>query len=174
MFSSVTQSCLTLCNPTDCSMQAFPVHHQLMELTQTHVHRVGDAIQKLYSLVFRAICSSEQLHSSCPGLPILVIHGISLLLSWIPEFCIWCLLLFPVFFTFLDMLSGCFIGLKVWLPLKPENRHCLEISHQHRPGEPSVFPQVGLPLFCILSPLSHFIPLFCFLQQFPEEAANGE
>ena len=79
---------LTLCNPTDCSMQAFPVHHQLMELTQTHVHRVGDAIQKLYSLVFRAICSSEQLHSSCPGLPILVIHGISLLLSWIPEFCI--------------------------------------------------------------------------------------
>jgi len=63
---------------------------------------------------------------------------------------------------------------KVWLPLKPENRHCLEISHQHRLGEPPLFPQAGLPLFCILSPLSHFISLFCFLQQFPEEAANGE
>ena len=37
-FSSVTQSCLTLCNPIDCSMPGFPGHHQLLELTQTHVH----------------------------------------------------------------------------------------------------------------------------------------
>ena len=44
-FSSVTQSFLTLCNPMDCSTPGFPVHHQLAELTQTHVHRVGDAIQ---------------------------------------------------------------------------------------------------------------------------------
>ena len=43
--SSVTQSCLTLCEPLDCSMPGFPVHHQLLELTQTCVHRVGDAIQ---------------------------------------------------------------------------------------------------------------------------------
>ena len=35
---SVTQSCTTLCDPTDCSMPGFPVHHQLPELTQTHVH----------------------------------------------------------------------------------------------------------------------------------------
>ena len=35
----------TLCNPTDCSMPGFPVHHQLQELAQTYVHRVGDAIQ---------------------------------------------------------------------------------------------------------------------------------
>ena len=41
----VVQSCLTLCDPTDCSMPGFPVHHQLPELAQTHVHRVGDAIQ---------------------------------------------------------------------------------------------------------------------------------
>ena len=41
-FSSVTQSCPTLCKPIDCS---FPVHHQLQEPTQTHVHQVGDAIQ---------------------------------------------------------------------------------------------------------------------------------
>ena len=43
--SSVAQSCLTLCNPMDCSMPRFPVHHQLPEFTQTHVHWVGDAIQ---------------------------------------------------------------------------------------------------------------------------------
>ena len=36
-FSSVTQSCLTLCDPMDCSMPGFPVHHQLLELTQAHV-----------------------------------------------------------------------------------------------------------------------------------------
>ena len=40
MFSSVAQSCLTLCDPMDCSMLGLPVHHQLPELTQTHVHRV--------------------------------------------------------------------------------------------------------------------------------------
>ena len=44
-FSSVTQSCLTLCDPMNCSMPGLPVHHQLPEFTQTHVHRVGDAIQ---------------------------------------------------------------------------------------------------------------------------------
>ena len=44
-FSSVTQLCLTLCDPMDCSMPGFPVHHQLLELTQTHVHSVRDAIQ---------------------------------------------------------------------------------------------------------------------------------
>ena len=37
-FNSVAQLCTTLCNPTDCSMPGFPVHHQLLELTQTHVH----------------------------------------------------------------------------------------------------------------------------------------
>ena len=44
-FSSVTQSCLTLCNTMDCSMPVFPVHHRLLELAQTHVHHIGDAIQ---------------------------------------------------------------------------------------------------------------------------------
>ena len=44
-FSSVTQSCLTLCDPTKCSMPGLPVHHQLPEFTQTYVHLVGDAIQ---------------------------------------------------------------------------------------------------------------------------------
>ena len=49
-FSSVTQSCPTVCNPMDCSMPGFPVHHQLQELTQTHVHQVGDAIQPSHPL----------------------------------------------------------------------------------------------------------------------------
>ena len=50
-FGSVTQSCLTLCNPMDYSTPGFPAHHQLPELTQTHVHRVGDAIQPSYPLL---------------------------------------------------------------------------------------------------------------------------
>ena len=44
-FSSVAQSCPTLCDPMDCSTAGFPVHHQLSELTQTKVHRVSEAIQ---------------------------------------------------------------------------------------------------------------------------------
>ena len=49
-FSSVTQSCLILCNPMDCSMPGFPVHHQLPEIAQTQVHQVGDAIQPSHPL----------------------------------------------------------------------------------------------------------------------------
>ena len=46
-FSSVTQSCLTLCDPMDCSTPGFPVHHQLPELAQTYALQAGDAIQRL-------------------------------------------------------------------------------------------------------------------------------
>ena len=49
-FSSVIHSCLFLCYPMDFSMPDFPVHHQLPELTQTHIHRVGDAIQPSHPL----------------------------------------------------------------------------------------------------------------------------
>ena len=53
-FSSVAQLCLTLCNPMDCSMSGFPVHHQLPSQTpcpsQTHVHWVSDAIQPSHPL----------------------------------------------------------------------------------------------------------------------------
>ena len=49
-FSSVTQSCLTLCNPMDCSTPGCPVHHQLLELVQTHIQWVGDAIQPSHPL----------------------------------------------------------------------------------------------------------------------------
>ena len=49
-FSSVTQSCPTLCDLMDWSMPGFPVHHQLLEIPQTHVHRVSDAIQPSHPL----------------------------------------------------------------------------------------------------------------------------
>ena len=49
-FSSVPHSCLTLCNPMNCSTPGLPVHHQLPESTQTHVHCVRDAIQPSHPL----------------------------------------------------------------------------------------------------------------------------
>ena len=50
-FSSVIQSCPTLCDPMNCSTPGPPVHHQLPEFTQIHVHRVGDAIQASHPLL---------------------------------------------------------------------------------------------------------------------------
>ena len=49
-FSSVTQSCLTLCDPMNCSTPGLPVHNQLLEFTETHVHRVSHAIQPSHPL----------------------------------------------------------------------------------------------------------------------------
>ena len=59
MFSLVTQSCLTLCDTMEYSMPDFPVHHQLPDHAQPHVHQVGDAIQPSHPLSF-----------SCPALNI--------------------------------------------------------------------------------------------------------
>ena len=50
-FSSVAQSCPTLCDPMNCSTPGLPIHHQLPESTQTHVHWVGDAIQPSHLLL---------------------------------------------------------------------------------------------------------------------------
>ena len=49
-FTSVAQSCPALCDPMDCSTPGLPVHHQLPELAQTHVHWVSDAIQPSHPL----------------------------------------------------------------------------------------------------------------------------
>ena len=49
-FNSVAQSCPTVCDPMNCSTPGLPVHHQLPESTQTHAHRVGDAIQPSHPL----------------------------------------------------------------------------------------------------------------------------
>ena len=51
-FSSGAQSCPTICNPMNCSTPGLPVHHQLPEFTQIHVHRVSDAIQPSHPLSF--------------------------------------------------------------------------------------------------------------------------
>ena len=48
---SVAQSCPILCDPMNCSTPCFPVHHQLMEFTQTHIHQIGDAIQPSHPLL---------------------------------------------------------------------------------------------------------------------------
>ena len=76
-FSSFAQSCLTLCDPVNSSMPGFPVHHQLPEFTQTHDHRVSDAIQPSHPLLspsppapnppsIRVFSNESTLHMRCP------------------------------------------------------------------------------------------------------------
>ena len=71
-FSSVAQSCPTLCDPMNHSTPGLPVHHQLLEFTQTHVHRVSDAIQPSHPLLSpfppAPIPSQHQSHSVRPTL----------------------------------------------------------------------------------------------------------
>ena len=69
-FSSVAQSCPTLCDPTDCSTPVLPVHQQLPEFTQTHVHWVGDAIQPSHPL-------------SCPSPPTFNLSQHQGLFQWV-------------------------------------------------------------------------------------------
>ena len=49
-FSSVAESCLTLCDPMDSSTPGFPAHHQFPELAQIHIHRVGDTVKPSHTL----------------------------------------------------------------------------------------------------------------------------
>ena len=72
-FRSVAQACPTLCNPMDYSTPGLPVHHQLPEFTQTHVHQVGDAIQPSHPLLspspppsIRIFSSESALHIRWP------------------------------------------------------------------------------------------------------------
>ena len=74
-FSSVAQLCLTLCDPMNRSTPGLPVHHQLPEFTQTHVHQVGDAIQPSHPLssssstiTLRSLLSHSQ--QAFPDLPL--------------------------------------------------------------------------------------------------------
>ena len=74
-FSSVAQSCLTLCNPMNRSTPGFPVHHQLQEFTQTHVHWVGDTIQSSHPLSFPSpLAFSISQHQSLFNKPVLCIN----------------------------------------------------------------------------------------------------
>ena len=63
-FSSVAQSCLTLCDPMNHSTQGLPVHHKLLEFTHTHVHRVGDAIQPSHPQSFPSPPAPQTLPAS--------------------------------------------------------------------------------------------------------------
>ena len=76
-FSSVPQLCPTLCDPMNCSTPGLPVHHQLPEFTQIHVHRVRDAIQPSHPLSspsppapnpsqHQSLPSESTLHMRCP------------------------------------------------------------------------------------------------------------
>ena len=65
--TSVAQLCPTFYNPMDCSTPGFPVHHQLLEINQTHVHQVGDSVS--FSVV------SDRYPMDC-SLPISSVHGI--------------------------------------------------------------------------------------------------
>ena len=71
-FSSVVQSCPTLCDCMNCSTPGLPVHHQLLEFIQTHVHRVGDAIQPSHPLILFSSCpQSLPASESFPVIPLL-------------------------------------------------------------------------------------------------------
>ena len=61
---SVTQSCPTLCDPMNRSMPGLPVHHQLLEFTQTHIHRVSDAIQTSHPLSSPSPAPNPSQHQS--------------------------------------------------------------------------------------------------------------
>ena len=65
-FSSVPRSCLTLCDPMNHSTPGLPVHHQLPEYTQTHVHRVSDAIQPSHPLSSPFLLPAPSQHQSFP------------------------------------------------------------------------------------------------------------
>ena len=63
-FSSVTQSCPTLCDPMNCSTPGLPVLHKLPEFTQTHIHGVGDAIQPCHPLSSPSPAANPSQHQS--------------------------------------------------------------------------------------------------------------
>ena len=62
-FSSVAQLCATLCDAMDCSMPGFPVHHQLPEFAQTHIHQVSDTIQPSHPLLSPSLLVYDYLNA---------------------------------------------------------------------------------------------------------------
>ena len=86
-FSSVTQSCPTICDPMNCSTPGLPVHHQLLEFTQTHVHRVSDAIQPSHPLSSPAPpAPNPSQHQSFPMSQLFACGGQSTGVSAFPSF----------------------------------------------------------------------------------------
>ena len=75
---SVAESYLTLCDPMDCSMPGFPAHHQLLELAQTHVHRVSDATQPSHLLLSPSPTFNLSKHQSNATLCFLALYSYQL------------------------------------------------------------------------------------------------
>ena len=89
-FSSVAQSCLTICDPMKCGTPGLPVHHQILEFTQTHVHPVSDAIQPSHPLSSPSPpAPNPSQHKSFPMSQLFAwggqSTGISTLASFLPE-----------------------------------------------------------------------------------------
>ena len=68
----MAQSCLTLCNPMDCSMPGFPGHHQLLEISQTHIHQLHNAIQPL--ILCRTFLYPPSIFPSIRSFPLSTLH----------------------------------------------------------------------------------------------------
>ena len=92
-FSSVAQSCLTLCDPMNCSTPGLPVHHHLLEFIQTHVRRVGDAIQPSQPLLSPSPLAPNPSQHQSPFQWVNSLHevakgqstGVSALASFLPK-----------------------------------------------------------------------------------------
>ena len=89
-FSSVTQSCPTLCDPMNHSTPGLPVHHQLLEFTRTHIHRISDAIQPSHPLSSPSpLAPNPSQHQSFPMSQLFAwggqSTGVSSLASFLPK-----------------------------------------------------------------------------------------
>ena len=82
-FSSVDHSCPTLCDPMKCSTPGLPVHHQLPEFTQTHVHGISDAFQPSHPLL------SSTLYTKCLYIPYIYYAALYTLYLYILHACIY-------------------------------------------------------------------------------------
>ena len=82
-FSSVPQLCPTSCDPINCSMPGFPVHHHLPEFTQTHVHRVGDAIQPFHPLSSPSPPTPNPSQHQSPFQRVNSWHEVAKVLEWV-------------------------------------------------------------------------------------------
>ena len=119
-FSSVAQSCLTLCDPMDCSTPGLPVHHQLPELTQTHVHWVSDAIQPSHPLSAVSHCF-HWFPIYLPWIDGTRWHDLSfLMLSWKPTFSLssftYIKRLFSSSLSAIRVVSSAYLRLLIFLP----------------------------------------------------------
>ena len=88
-FSSVTQSCPTLCDPMNHSTPGLPVHHQLPEFTQTHVHRVGDIIQPSHPLPSPFPPSLNPSHHQGLFQWVNSLHEVAIVLEFTTIFIVW-------------------------------------------------------------------------------------